>query len=109
MADNSKNCLLWLTCASKEEASKITTILLEKKLIACARQIDVSSDFLWKGKVEHSNEVMLMMESAQHLFAAVEAEVAKLHSYDTFVLTASELTNVSRQAQKWLRTELSGK
>jgi len=49
-----------------------------------------------------------MMESADHLFRSVESEVKKLHSYDTFVLTSTELINVSDKARIWLETELNG-
>jgi len=68
---NSKFCQLWLTVGSKEEADKIANTLLVKHLVACVRQIPVSSDFLRQGKQEHSDEVLLQMESALELFDEV--------------------------------------
>ena len=99
-------CQLWLTCADKAEATKIAKALLEKKLVVCAKQTPVSADFLWKGGIDHNEEVLLVMDSREDLFEKVEAEVKKLHSYDTFVLHAIPITKVSEAARKWAETEL---
>ena len=98
----SKFCQLWLTCANKQEAGKIANTLLVKHLIACAKQIPVKSDYIWQGKIEHADEVLLVMESKCSLFNKIEADIKKLHSYDTFVLTATPVLAISKKADKWL-------
>jgi periplasmic divalent cation tolerance protein len=102
----SKYCQLWLTVGSKQEADKIATVLLNMHLVACVRQIPVSSDFWWQGKIDHSDETLLQMESRADLFAKVEAEIAKLHKYDTFVLEATPVEKISNKAADWLEKEL---
>lgn len=99
-------CQLWLTCADTVEADTIAKTLLDKRLIACSRYIAASSDYRWQGKIDHSSEVLLMMESHLDLFEKIEAEVSKLHSYDTFVLEAVEVKRLSTKASKWLKEEL---
>ena len=99
-------CQLWLTVGSKEGADKITNTLLVKHLVACTRQIPASSAYWWKGKIENSNEVLLQMESREDLFEQVEKEVAKMHSYKTFVLEATPVSKISKSAAKWLKSEL---
>lgn len=99
-------CQLWLTVGSKQEADKIAKTLLAKHLVACVRQIPVNSDFWWRGKLDHTSEVLLLMESLMDLFDKVEAEVKKLHSYDTFVLEATPINRISKSADKWLSKEL---
>lgn len=96
-------CQLWLACADKGEADKVVNALLVKHLIACGKQIPVSSDYLWQGKIKSSKEVLLLMESKMDLFDKVEQEVKKLHSYDTFVLEAVSVDNISARACKWLK------
>jgi periplasmic divalent cation tolerance protein len=95
-------CQIWLTCANKEEADKIANTLLIKQLVACAKQIPVSSDFHWQSNLEHSDEILLLMEGKLDLFEKIEEEVAKIHSYDTFVLEAVPIVKVSKKAQNWL-------
>lgn len=99
-------CQLWLTCANKKEADKIANTLLEKRLVVCVRQMLVSSDYWWKGRLENSSEILLQMESREDLFEEVEHEVAKLHSYDTFVLEATPVVKISKKAGQWLKKEL---
>ena len=100
-------CQLWLTCEDGAEASKIAKTLLDKKLIVCAKQLPISADYRWKGSVEHGREVLLVMESHEELFDRVETEVAKLHSYETFVLQAVPLVKVSKDAQRWMNENLA--
>lgn len=93
---------LWLACADNAESDTIARNLLEKRLIACAKRVPVSSDFIWEGEIDHNDEVLLIMESREDLFDQVEAEVKKLHSYETFVLQAIPMVRISAQAQEWL-------
>lgn len=103
---SAKFCQLWLTCKDKAEVDRITTVLLDKHLVACVRQIPISSNYHWKGKIEKSREILLMMESQIDNFEKVEAAVAKLHSYDTFVLEAVPVSKISKKAAAWLKQEL---
>jgi ribonuclease HI len=98
---------LFLTCTNKAEADKISAKLLDDKLAACVRQAAVSSDFLWQGKREHSDEVMLIIESAEDKFEAIESAAKSLHSYDTFVLTAYPVAKASAGVREWIEQELN--
>jgi len=99
-------CQLWLTCANEKEASKIANTLLVKHLVACAKQLPLTADYHWQSKIEHSDEILLIMESREDLFDQTEAEVAKFHSYDTFVLEATPISKISKKAENWLKSEL---
>lgn len=94
-------CYLWLTAANRGQAEEIAGALLQKHLIACVKYTDVSCQYWWEGKITDDKEVVLIMESAIDLFEEIEAEVAKLHSYDTFVLQAIPLSKVSQKARTW--------
>ena len=99
-------CQLWLTCKDAREADEIAKKLLNLRLIACAKQIPVVSDYRWQGKIEHEEEVILIMEGRLDLFDQIEAAVRKLHSYNTFVLSAIPIIRLSRGSKKWLEAEL---
>ena len=62
--------------------------------------------YRWKGGIEEANEAALLMESAEDLFEAVEAEVANIHSYETFVLTQIPMTRICKAARAWMEEEL---
>lgn len=101
-----KYCQLQLTCADKAKADKVANALLVKHLIACAKVVPVSSTYWWQGKIESANEALLIMDSKPELFDQIETEIAKLHSYETFVLQQTLLDKVSEEATKWLAKEL---
>lgn len=102
-----KPCILMLTCKDDKEADTVSKALLEKKLIVCCKKVSITSGFLWKGKIDSADEVLLMMESDEDLFSVIEKEVEKLHSYDTFVLTSSPITMISEKAGKWFDKSLA--
>mgnify|MGYP001945128145 CR=1 FL=1 len=96
-----------MTCADMAEGQRVSKVLLEKKLVACVKFLPVGADFLWDGKVDHNDEVLLMMESREDLFDQIEAEIAKVHSYDTFGLQATPINKLSKDAETWLHESLT--
>ena len=97
---------LFLTCGSWQEAQAIVDVLLEKRLIACAEFIEIKSKYHWQGKLEEANEIKLIMGTIADKFDYIEAEVAKLHSYETFVLQALPVVRLSKAAEAWLAKEI---
>ena len=98
--------ILFLPCADDKEASKIVKTLLDKKLVACVKRIPVESAFLWNGKTEQDREVLLMLESIEEKFEGIEEEVEKIHSDETFTLTAIPVIKHTEKVAKWLEEEL---
>jgi periplasmic divalent cation tolerance protein len=99
--NDDKFCEFILSCGSWQEAQKIADSLLDKKLVACVEFIESQSKYIWHGQKEEAKEVTLLMESLSTLFSAVEEEVAKIHSYETFVLKEIPISRVSKKAQDW--------
>ena len=98
--------VLLLTCADKKEAEKIIKSLLEKRLIVCSKFMPVSSSFLWKGKINSSDEILLFMDSSEENFEKINKEVRRLHSYETFVLTSLTVNQTTKEVENWIKEEL---
>lgn len=94
--------ILYLTCANSDEANKISQALLEARLVTCVRQSNVSSSYWWGNKINHDDEVLLMMESREDKFNAIEKVVTKLHSYDEYVLTAVPVLKTTPGVEQWI-------
>lgn len=97
---------LHLTCETADEAGTIAGALLEHRLIVCAKIVPVESRFWWEGEIQQASEVVLIMDSAEDLFFAVEAEVGRMHSYETFVLQQLPLVGLSSAAMEWMDENL---
>lgn len=98
--------ILYLTCANEEEANVIAKELLDKKLVSCVRQSKVKSSYWWEGRINHGNEVLLMLESKESLFDEIDKEVTKIHSYDEYVLTMVKVDKTTPGVEKWLNDSL---
>ena len=98
--------LLFLTCANRKEADLISQRLLKKHLIVCTKKLPVSSSFFWKGSIDKAKEIFLIMEGVEENFKAIESEVRKLHSYETFTLFALPVSRVSSGVIRWMKDGL---
>ena len=94
-----------LTCASWQEAQRIADSLLEKHLVACAEFFEIKSQYHWRGRIDEADEIKLIMKTVAENFNDIEAEVIKLHSYDTPVLEQIPVTRLSAKAEKWWQEE----
>ena len=76
---------------------------LEAKLAACANIVPaVESHYWWKGKLESSDEVLLIFKTRQQLLPKLERAVREIHPYDTPEFVALPLTAGSRKYLAWL-------
>lgn len=98
-------CQLWLTCKDRIEADNIVKVLLDQKLISCAKQIQITSEARWQDKIENASEILILMDSREDLFEKVEAEISRIHSYETFVLQAVPM-KLNKDASNWLNDSL---
>lgn len=55
--------VVYVTASSSDEARRLATALLEKNVVACVNMLPgVESLYEWQGKLESSQEVMLMIK-----------------------------------------------
>lgn len=101
-----KMAIYYLTCANNREADKISKALLEKRLVACAKKLPVSSIFRWKGKIDNVKEIVVMLESIEENFEKINAVVKKLSSYKTYILFSIPVTKTTKRVERWLKKEL---
>ncbi len=93
--------LILSTFPNKEEARKIGGELLNKKLIACYNLTPIESAYWWKGKVEKTNEVLMIMKTNKN-FKKVENFIIEHHSYETPEIIAIEPSSVTEKYLKWI-------
>lgn len=101
-----KPCLLFLSCKDIEEAGIVSYQLLKEKLIVCAKKIPINSTYLWKNKIESSQEVLLIMDSVEENFKKIDKQVKQIHSYKTYNLVMTKVNKINNKALKWLQDSL---
>jgi periplasmic divalent cation tolerance protein len=111
MAHMTDKIVVLVTCRSFREAHSIARELVERRLAACATVVEapVWSIYRWKGKVEAAKECLLILKSSRRRFAALEAAVEKLHSYDVPEIIALPVSAGSRAYLGWMAESLAGR
>ena len=93
----------YITAKNKSEAKKIATILVKKKLVACANIFNnIQSFFLWKNKVNNSNETVIMGKTLQKNQPKVISEVKKIHSYDIPCIVFYKISSGNKEFLNWI-------
>ena len=93
-----------VTASSQAEALLIGRGVVEKKLAACVTVVpNVISIFEWGGKVCEEHEWLLVMKSSADVYAALEAEVKSLHSYEVPEILALPVVQGSSEYLTWVR------
>lgn len=93
-----------VTCGSVKEARTIARALVKGNLAACVNILPsaVESIYRWKGKVESAKEFLLVIKTIRKRFAAVQAEVRHLHSYEVPEIIALPIAGGSRDYLSWI-------
>jgi len=95
--------VVFMTAATKDEASRLAEMLVSKSLAACVQIMpEMESVYRWQGKIERQPEVLLIAKTMSSKFAELEREVVALHSYDTPEIVAMPLAAGSRPYLEWL-------
>ena len=92
-----------MTAGSREEAVRLADILVTARLAACVQILpEIESVYHWKGAVERAPEILLLAKTTVENFAALEAAVRALHSYETPEIVALPVTATSAPYLEWL-------
>jgi periplasmic divalent cation tolerance protein len=71
------------TAGSEDDARKIAKHLVERRIAACVNLVPrIESIYRWQGKVESSQEWLLIIKTTASQFSAVRDAISELHSYD---------------------------
>jgi len=102
--------LCYITCESSDQAEKIATHLMDRKLCACVNIFpEMKPMFFWppkSGKIEDGNEVVLIAKTIASKYSQLEAEVGKIHSYKIPCIFAIPVVSVSKKYYDWLLGEM---
>ena len=78
-----KALLVFCTCPDEATAARLAGELVERRLAACVNRLaGVVSTYSWQGKVNHDDEVLLIIKTTEDRYCALERTLAELHPYE---------------------------
>jgi periplasmic divalent cation tolerance protein len=91
------------TAGSEDEARKIARHLVEQRLAACVNIVPrMESIYRWQGKLESSEEWLLLIKTTVDRFPAVRDAIRDLHSYELPECIAISIEDGSSGYLEWI-------
>ncbi|MBL7829130.1 MAG: divalent-cation tolerance protein CutA [Saprospiraceae bacterium] len=75
--------LFYVTHPDEACARRISDVLLERKLIACANLFPITSAYWWNHEIAHESEWVSLLKTSLSLEATVEKMITAIHPYET--------------------------
>ena len=95
--------LVLTTAGSEEEAAKIAHALVERQVAACVNLIPkIRSVYRWEGKVEDSEECLLLIKTDTAHVDEVRGVIRGLHSYALPEFIALAIETGSEEYLRWM-------
>jgi len=91
------------TCDSEMLAEQLARHLVEHRFAACVNILPKArSIYRWQEKIEDASEWVLLIKSRRDLFAALRAEIQRLHTYEIPEVIALPVVDGSEAYLGWL-------
>ena len=103
MKSTTKYVLVLVTAPDLKVARQLARAALRARLIACANLVPkLESHHWWRGKIETSAEVLLLMKTSRTHLSALEKLILAKHPYDTPEFLVVSLTSGNARYLQWL-------
>src|SRR5580698_7376994 len=103
MKSADKFALVLVTAPDQKTARQLARFALRARLVACANLIPkLESHYWWRGKIETSAEVLLLMKTSRTRLAALEKLIIARHPYDTPEFVVMPINTGNARYLKWL-------
>lgn len=96
---------VYVTNPDEKVAKSIANHLLKKRLIACANILPIDSAYWWKGKIEETEEYVLVAKTKKGNWEKVKKEIKKIHPYSVPCITKINV-EANKEYENWLRKEV---
>lgn len=93
--------------SNRQDAARLSKIIVEKRLAACANLLPANSIYRWKGKLECEDEVLVIFKTDKKTYPALEKELAELHPYQIPMIVALPIQAGSESYVAWLSENLT--
>lgn len=105
MSEPAKHILVLTTCPGTITAKKIANELVMERLAACVQILPgVQSFFRWVGRVDNSEELLLLIKTTADRYPALESRICSLHPYELPEIITVPISGGLQGYLNWIET-----
>lgn len=82
--------VLLTTLPSRDDAVRIANLLIDERLAACVQLLPIESFYVWDGKTQNENELLLLIKTRTALFEPAIARIKAAHPYTVPQIVGTE-------------------
>lgn len=102
----SEYSFVYITVGNSAEGARIGKELVESRLAACVNLIpNMVSLYWWEGKIERSEEAIVVAKTRTDLLQALTDKVNEMHSYKIPAMVVLPITGGNPAYLNWIRDE----
>jgi periplasmic divalent cation tolerance protein len=108
MKSTRTHAVVLVTTPNLQAARALIEIVLHQKLAACVNLVrGLESYYWWKGQLERSTEVLLLIKTRRALLPKLERAVLDHHPYDTPEFVVLNIAAGSESYLRWIDSSVS--
>ena len=101
--------IILVTAPDPQSARELVTAALKQRYVACGNIIPkVESHYWWQGKLESSQECLIIFKSIESMLAPLKALILDKHPYDIPEFVSLEIHSGSSPYLEWIQSESRG-
>jgi len=95
--------IIVMTACGADDAGAMARALVESGVAACVNIVPgARSVYRWQGEMCESGEAVLLIKSRRDLYAALEAEIRRVHAYEVPEIVAVPVVAGSETYLNWV-------
>lgn len=101
--------IVYITCATFEQARVLGLQLVEERLVACVNLLPgMQSIYHWQDKIETAEECVIIAKTTQEMYAGLEKRIVELHTYECPCIIAWDVVDGHSPYLDWIRSNAVG-
>ncbi len=97
--------VIYVTCASQQDAERIVRHCLEKRLIGCANIMPSTSLYTDNGTINQKEEVVVIAKTMKEHALVVIDEIKRIHQYDLPCIMEFD-AQATQEYRAWMEKQL---
>ena len=90
------------TYPDKKSVLKTANVMVQKQLAACVNFTKINSVYIWKGKMEKTEEFLVLFKTTTKASSSLKIEIKKLHPYKVPEIAEIKINSINKSYFDWL-------